>query len=318
MNILVLGARGFIGKHLCSALVAANHRVRGFDLQPANGNWPDIPGVEWTAGNLDHVSDVMTALDKIDLVFHLISTTIPQTSNENPLLDLQQNVGATLKLLELVIKQPRKPRFIFLSSGGTIYGIPHIIPIPEEHPTDPLSAYGIAKLAIEKYLALYGYLYKLDYSILRLANPYGEFQSHLSNQGVIAAFVHKALHHKPVEIWGDGSIVRDYLYIGDVISAMITLIDYNGPEKIFNIGGGKGHSILELLSVIKELFQHDIAYCHLESRACDVPINVLDIKRAASILGWKPTTPLHEGIKRVIDYQRSVDFSLNDNPSKNR
>lgn len=318
MNILVLGARGFIGKHLCSALVAANHMVRGFDLQPVNGNWPDIPGVEWMTGNLDNVSDIVAALDKIDLIFHLISTTIPQTSNENPLLDLQQNAGATLKLLELVIKQPNKPRFIFLSSGGTVYGIPYTIPIPEEHPTDPLSAYGIAKLAIEKYLALYGYLYKLDYSILRLANPYGEFQSHLSSQGVIAAFVHKALHHKPVQIWGDGSIVRDYLYIDDVISAMITLIDYDGSEKIFNIGGGKGHSILELLSVIKGLFQHDIAYYHLESRACDVPVNILDITRAASTLGWKPAISLHEGIKRVIDYQRLVDFSASDIPSKDK
>lgn len=306
MNILVLGARGFIGKHLCSALVAANYKVRGFDLQPVNAIWPEIHGVEWMAGNFENASDLAAALDKIDLVFHLISTTIPKTSNENPILDLQQNVVGTLNLLDLVIKQPQCPRLIFLSSGGTVYGIPYTIPISEEHPTNPLSAYGITKLAIEKYLALYAYLYKLDYRVLRLANPYGEFQSHLSGQGVIAAFVYKALQHQPVEIWGDGTIVRDYLYIGDVISAMISLISYDGSERIFNIGGGGGHSILELLSVIKGLLQYDIVSYHLSSRPCDVPVNVLDINRAISILGWKPTTPLHEGIKRVIDYQRIV------------
>ena len=306
MNILVLGARGFIGKHLCSALVAANYKVRGFDLQPVNAIWPEIHGVEWMAGNFENASDLAAALDKIDLVFHLISTTIPKTSNENPILDLQQNVVGTLNLLDLVIKQPQRPRLIFLSSGGTVYGIPYTIPISEEHPTNPLSAYGITKLAIEKYLALYAYLYKLDYRVLRLANPYGEFQSHLSGQGVIAAFVYKALQHQPVEIWGDGTIVRDYLYIGDVISAMISLISYDGSERIFNIGGGGGHSILELLSVIKGLLQYDIVSYHLSSRPCDVPVNVLDINRAISILGWKPTTPLHEGIKRVIDYQRIV------------
>lgn len=317
MNILVLGARGFIGKHLCSALVAANYKVRGFDLQPVNANWPDIHGVEWMAGNFENASNVAAALDKIDLVFHLISTTIPKTSNENPILDLQQNVVGTLNLLDLVIKQPQRPRLIFLSSGGTVYGVPYTIPISEEHPTNPLSAYGIAKLAIEKYLALYAYLYKLDYRVLRLANPYGEFQSHLSGQGVIAAFVHKALQHQPVEIWGDGTIVRDYLYIGDVISAMISLISYDGSERIFNIGGGRGHSILELLSVIKGLLQYDIVSYRLSSRPCDVPVNVLDINRATSILGWKPTTPLHEGIKRVIDYQRTANALSNDNLPNN-
>lgn len=303
MKILVLGARGFIGKHLCTALVAANHEVHGFDLPPIGGLWPDIGGVNWIAGQFENQADIISALDKVDLVFHLISTSIPQTSNVNPLLDLQQNVSSTLKLLDIVVAQSKMPRIIFLSSGGTVYGIPVTIPIPEGHPTDPLSAYGVAKLAIEKYLALYGYLHGLDYRILRLANPYGEYQSFTSGQGIIAAIIHKALSHEPVHIWGDGSVIRDYIYIGDVVSALMAMIDYAGPEKLFNIGGGKGYSILDLLQVVGDFLQRDIACEYFPGRTCDVPINVLEINRAKSLLGWSPVTSLQEGVARVIDYQ---------------
>jgi len=303
MKILVLGARGFIGKHLCTALVAANHEVHGFDLPPIGGLWPDISGVNWIAGQFENQADIISALDDIDLIFHMISTSIPQTSNVSPLLDLQQNVSSTLKLLDIIVAQSEMPRIIFLSSGGTVYGIPVTIPIPEGHPTDPLSAYGVAKLAIEKYLALYGYLHGLDYRILRLANPYGEYQSFASGQGVIAAIIHKALSREPVHIWGDGSVIRDYIYIGDVVSAMMAMIDYTGPEKLFNIGSGKGFSILDLLQVVRDLLQQDIACQYLSGRACDVPINILDINRAVSLLGWSPATSLTTGIARVIDYQ---------------
>ncbi|MBK7354014.1 MAG: NAD-dependent epimerase/dehydratase family protein [Nitrosomonas sp.] len=303
MKILVLGARGFIGKHLCTALVTANYEVYGFDLPPINGCWPDIAGVNWIAGQFENQADIISALDGIDLVFHMISTSIPKTSNENPLIDLQQNVSNTLKLLDIIIAQPKMPSIIFLSSGGTVYGIPFTIPIPEGHSTDPLSAYGIAKLTIEKYLALYGYLHGLDYRILRLANPYGEYQSFTSGQGIIAAIIHKALNHESLHIWGDGSVIRDYIYIGDVVSAMIAMIEYNGPEKLFNIGSGKGYSILDLLQTVRDLLQRDITCQYFPSRICDVPINVLDINRAVSVLRWNPTISLKEGMGRVIDFQ---------------
>jgi len=306
MNVLVLGGAGFIGRHLCAALVTAGHQVCGFDRQPADGTWPAIAGVNWLAGNVASGTDRAAALEGADIVFHLISASIPKTSNENPLRDLQDNVAVTLELLDAMVALPRLPKLVFISSGGTVYGIPRTIPIPEHHPTDPLCAYGVGKLAIEKYLALYQRLYGLDYRILRLANPYGEHQSVSTGQGAISIFLHKALHNQPLEIWGDGSVIRDYLYVGDAIAAMLAVIGYNGSERIFNIGSGIGHSLNDLIDLIRELFGRDIPYRYLSARAGDVPVNILDTSRALIELGWQPVTPLPAGMARLMDFLRST------------
>lgn len=301
MNTLVLGGAGFVGRHLCAALVAAGHQVCGFDRYPADGNWPEVGGVNWQVGDFSQKTDIIAALEDVEVVFHLISTSIPKTSNEDPCSDLQNNVGATLGLLDAVVSLPRRPKIVFISSGGTVYGIPRTIPIPENHPTDPLCAYGIGKLAIEKYLALYHRLHGLEYRILRLANPYGEHQLIHAAQGVIPVFLNKALHNEPLEIWGDGSVIRDYLYIGDVIDAIMTATSYDGPDRVFNIGSGSGHSLNDLIELIRELLGRDIPCRYLPARACDVPVNILDISRARTELGWRAGTPLLAGMARVLE-----------------
>lgn len=301
MKILVLGGAGFVGRHLCAALVAAGHQVCGFDKNPAAGNWPAIYGVNWLAGDFCHKSAIEAALEGVEVVFHLISTSIPKTSNEDPAGDLLANVGSTLGLLDAIVTLQNRPKLIFISSGGTVYGVPRTIPIPEHHPTEPLCAYGIGKLAIEKYLALYHRLHGLDYRVLRLANPYGEHQLVHAAQGVIPVFLHKALHNEPLEIWGDGSVVRDYLYIGDATRAMIAAMSYDGSERIFNVGSGVGHSLNDLIDLISELVGRDLPCRYLPARACDVPINILDISRAKTELGWHQTTPLRIGMSTVLN-----------------
>ncbi|MBC7962539.1 MAG: NAD-dependent epimerase/dehydratase family protein [Steroidobacteraceae bacterium] len=308
MNILILGGAGFIGRHLCAGLTATGHCVTAFDLLPSGGriDWPDIPGICWHAGDFTNASDIASALKGTDLVIHLVSTTLPKNSNDNPLYDLHGNVGGSLQLLDIMIRQPSPPRIIFLSSGGTVYGIPHLIPIPEDHSTNPLCAYGIGKLAIEKYLALYQRLHGLDYRVLRLANPYGEQQSFRSGQGVIPAFLWKAIHREPFEIWGNGTVVRDYLYIDDVIGAIMATMEYNGPERLFNIGSGSGHSLNDLISLIRELLGKDIPCRYLPARDCDVPINILDIRLALNKLNWFPTVKLQDGMHKMLMHMTHV------------
>jgi len=307
LNCLVLGGAGFIGRHLCRSLIAAGHVVKACDLPPVGGvGWPGIDGVNWQAGDFANAEFLAENLIDTEVVFHLVSTTIPKTSNDDPHADLQKNVAATLRLLDAVIRHPRPPRVIFVSSGGTVYGIPKTIPIPEEHPTDPLCAYGVGKLAIEKYLALYGHLHRLDYRILRMANPYGPEQPLSRGQGVIPVFISRALQHEPLEIWGDGSVVRDYFHIDDLCAALLATIDYQGSERIFNIGSGSGCSLIELIDIIRELLQHDVAVRFLPARACDVPVNILDISRARTHLGWWPRIPLKEGIGSVLTRLRTL------------
>lgn len=301
MNILVLGGAGFIGRHLCAALAAAGNRVCAFDRPPAHGIWPDIAGVRWLAGDFADQAAFAAVPAEADIVVHLISSSIPATSNVTPLCDLQHNVVATLGLLDTIVSRPRRPTVIFLSSGGTVYGIPRTIPIPEEHPTDPLCAYGIGKLAIEKYLALYQRLHGLEYRVLRPANPYGAYQSIHSGQGVIPAFLHKALRNEPLEIWGDGSVIRDYFHISDLVAAIIAAVEYRGGERIFNIGSGSGHSLNDLLGMIRELLGRDVACRYLPARACDVPVNILDTSRARTELGWQPLVPLSAGMARMLE-----------------
>ncbi len=302
MKVLVFGGTGFIGRNLCESLVLQGHGVRAFSLKPKSGRWPDIEGVAWTEGDFTCQSDVCEALHDVDVVFHLVSTTLPHTSNENPVKDLQDNVESTLRMMDCIVRMKERPKIIFVSSGGTVYGIPKLIPIPEDHPTDPICAYGVGKLAIEKYLYLYNKLHGLDYRILRLANPYGEHQPLFSGQGVIPVFLRKALSGEDLEIWGDGTVVRDYIYIGDAISAVSMVLKYEGDERIFNIGSGNGFSINDIIGFIETILERKISCRYFPSRVFDVPSNVLDIRRAQAHFGWKPQISLLDGLGRMADY----------------
>jgi UDP-glucose 4-epimerase len=194
---------------------------------------------------------------------------------------------------------------IFASSGGTVYGVPQFTPIREDHPTEPISAYGISRLAIEKYLSLYKYLHNLDYMILRIANPYGRYQVPTKKQGVIAAMMINVLNGAPLEFWGTGAAIRDFIHIDDVVEAMIASIVYDGPNRVFNVGSGVGRSIDEVVTDIERMFPNTKAHrVYREARPADVPINVLDIGLIKREMNWFPKVDWQAGLEDTSDWLR--------------
>lgn len=302
MRCLLLGGRGFIGRRLMVELVRQGHQVRVFDRPDplAEAELREC-GVEFVGGDFLNQIELRRALDGCAVVFHLLATTLPKSSNDDPRNDAATNTLGTLGLLDL-LKDTRGIRVVFASSGGTIYGIPHTLPITESHPTDPLCAYGISKLSIEKYHELYARLHGLDYRVLRIANLYGEGQSPFRGQGAIAVFAYKALRAEPIEIWGDGSTVRDYLHIDDVVQAFMAAMSYAGTERIFNIGSSRGHSLNELLEALETTLQRRVERIYRAARGFDVGANVLDCSRARTALGWEPQVSLSVGIERTIQW----------------
>jgi UDP-glucose 4-epimerase len=297
---LVLGSAGFIGRHVSRALVRDGWRVRGFDRRPA-GAWPGSEAIECRHGDFDDKRAVAAALEHCDTVFHLISTTLPETSNHSFDYDLASNVAPTLRFLDLAVRQGVR-RVVFASSGGTVYGTPDVLPIPETHATEPRCAYGVHKLTIEKYLALYRVHAGLDYRVLRIANAFGEGQPLGRNQGAVVTFLDNAMRDEPLVIWGDGTTVRDYVHVEDVARAFSRAGEDTSPHTVFNIGTGTGVSLLRLVEVIESMLGRPVARRHVPCRRFDVGENVLDISRAAASLCWQPEISFTEGVRRTLTW----------------
>jgi UDP-glucose 4-epimerase len=304
MKCLVLGGGGFIGSHVVDALLERGHRVRVFERPRVPQYRPcDGESLEWLEGDFQNSAIVSDAVRGVDAIVHLVSTTLPKTSNDDPEFDVQSNVIGTLRLLRFAVEAGVR-KVVFISSGGTVYGVPVTIPIPETHPTEPRVSYAIGKLAVEKYLAVFEQQHGLGYAVLRVANPYGPRQRVDMAQGAVAVFVDAALSQRSVEIWGDGSVVRDYVHVADVARAFVLALEYGGSERIFNIGSGQGHSLNDLLNVIERAVGHPVPRRFLPARAIDVPSNVLDIARARRELGWAPQVGLDEGVARTVEWLR--------------
>jgi UDP-glucose 4-epimerase len=304
VSCLVLGGGGFIGTHLWQALLRQGAQVSGFGRSRTDPR--ALAGVVWTSGEFADRTALARAVEGCEVVFHLLGGSIPDSSNRDPLGDLLSSAVPSLQLLE-ICRASMVRKVLFVSSGGTVYGIPRTIPIPESAPTDPISAYGISKLAVEKYLALYHYLYGCDYSVLRVANTFGPYQSPHRRQGLIAAFMHRIARGQPVEIWGDGRVVRDFIYIDDVVDAILAAAAHDGPHHVFNVGAGVGRSVLEVVTDIADVLgRPDVIPIHKPGRATDVPVNVLDIALIRRELGWSPHTDWRNGLQQTADWIRII------------
>jgi len=293
VKALVLGGNGFIGSHVVDALLAEGHSVRVFDRAPEKFRSP-LQKVDYRLSALDDTPALSEALEDIDVVYHLISTTVPSTSNKDPIYDIESNLKGTVRLLNLM-RDSGVRRIIYLSSGGTVYGVPEVSPIPETHPLRPICSYGVVKVAIENYLQMYQALYGIDAVILRASNPYGERQGHAGVQGVIGTFMGKIKAGQDIEIWGDGSVVRDYIYVKDL--AELCVCAGNSAETgIFNAGAGEGQSVRQVFDAVIQAANVSIEPTFKVGRAYDVPEVVLNIKKSEAAFNWRPLTCFGEGL----------------------
>lgn len=303
MKCVILGGGGFIGSAIADRLLKDDHELRIFErprVEPYR-KFTENEGVEWVTGDIQSTHDVGEAIDGADVVLHLVSTTLPKNSNDDPIYDVQSNLVATLQVLNaMVARNVRK--IVFISSGGTVYGIPKYLPIDEQHPTDPLVSYGIIKLAIEKYLHMFEYMHDFKATILRVANPYGERQRIETAQGVVGVFLYRALNDMPIDIWGDGNITRDYIHVSDVAEAFVRAVEYFGPKSVFNISSGVGTSLNELIAMLEDVFGKSIERRYHPGRPFDVPVSVLSNELAREELKWAPFTSIRDGIAHTAKW----------------
>ncbi len=302
-RVAVLGGCGFMGSHLCRALIAAGRPVRIFDKVYAERKLiKDIADrVEIVEGDISRPEDVLAALEEVETVVNLVHTTVPGSSMNDPAYDVESNVVASVRWLSQ-LSRTKVRRLIFISSGGTIYGLPQSDLIDERHPTDPISSYGVTKLAIEKYIALYCALSEVEHFILRPSNVYGDGQRLHIGQGVIGVLADRALRGERLEVWGTGESLRDYLHVEDFVAAVLLLIDYVGTQRVFNVGSDKGRSVLDILAILRRLLARLPEVRHTSARGFDVPVNVLDSSLLRRETGWEARVELEEGVARVVDW----------------
>lgn len=296
MKALVIGGCGFIGSHVVDALLARGHSVRVFDRQFERFRQP-LQTVEYTIGNFADQMAVAEALSGIDTVLHLVSTTVPGTGNLSPATDVRDNLIGTIQLLDLMV-DTKVRRLVFLSSGGTVYGILDASSVTENHPLRPINSYGIVKVAIEHYLGMYRRVHGLESLIVRASNPYGPRQAHSGVQGVISTFLHRVHEGVPIEIWGDGSVVRDYLHVAD-LAAFCAIAAEGAGSGPFNVGSGEGTSLNEIIEIVRSVTGLDVSPTYKPGRPVDVPRSVLDITRAKTEFEWRPTVSLEQGVAQT-------------------
>lgn len=303
MKVLVIGGCGFIGSHVVDRLLAQGFRVRVFDRQ-AERFRPPLDGVEYQFGNFNDRMAVIAALSGVDAVMHLVSTTFPGTADLDPRTDVLDNLGGTLSLLDAMVGLGLS-RIVFLSSGGTVYGPPDILPIPESHPLRPINSYGVVKCAIEHYLDMYRRTRGLSPVAIRASNPYGPRQGHAGVQGVISTFLNRTLAGDPIEIWGDGSVVRDYLHVTDL--AELCVLALSGDRTgACNAGSGIGTSLNTIIDTIGAVTGTSLDPVYKPGRAIDVQHSVLDVSRAAADFGWSCKVSLHDGIADTYAWMRQI------------
>jgi UDP-glucose 4-epimerase len=297
MKSLVTGASGFLGRNLVAALIRSGEAVVA--LGRARHAVSPPAGVIWVEADVNAFDDWRAALEEVSTIYHLAWSSLPHSANAAPSQDASTNIVGTLRLLEALRSRPGT-RFVFPSSGGTVYGPLDVVPVPEEHPTKPLTAYGISKLAVENYLNFFGDTHGLVPVSLRISNLFGPGQAFGRGFGAIATLSAFALRGEPIVIYGDGKTVRDYIFVTDLVDAILKAGQSGATSRVLNIGTGEGRSLNDIIDVVARHVDRPLQVNYIDRRAFDVPVSILKIDRARAELGWSPIVAFEDGIAQTI------------------
>ncbi len=299
MKVLVMGGCGFIGSHVVDVLLNEGHDVRIFDKSEESFRLA-LPNVDYFFGDFTDPSAFRASLEGVDAVFHFISTTFPSTASQDPQRDVRENLIGTQQLVEEMLEAGVR-RLLFLSSGGTVYGLTQTVPITERHPLRPINAYGITKTAIEHTLEMYRRTQGLSPVIIRAANPFGPRQSHTGVQGVVATFMNRIANGEPIDIWGDGTVVRDYIFVRD-LAKLCVLAGTTDREGTYNAGSGRGTSLLELIAALEQVSGRKFNRNFKPAPSTDVPVSILDCSAAKQDFGWSAEEDLVTGLQATWEW----------------
>lgn len=293
-KVLIIGGNGFIGSNLAGYLADRGMDVYSFDMV-----YPQKPNEKITYIQGDFFDDniLKKIIEGMNVIYHAISTINPGNSNEKYMMGYSRDFIQTVKLCSMI--QNTDTKMIFLSSGGTVYGRQKKQPIQESAVAMPINHYGNVKLCIENTLRIFDIQAHAKMLIARISNPYGPGQDFRKGVGFIDAVIKKALAKETVEIWGDGNIIRDYIYIDDVIRMLYDLSKYEGDEVIFNISSGKGVSQNEIVKIVEKI-NGSLNYIYKESRSVDVESIILDNTKINSISSGN-LIDIEQGIKRYYN-----------------
>ena len=304
MRALVTGGAGFIGSNLVDALVGRGDDVVVLD-DLSTGRRENLgDGSELRAGDVTDLQAVATAAAGCEVVFHLAAQIDVRASVADPARDLAINAGGTLSVLSAA-KEAGVRRVVYASTGGAIYGDAGTIPTPEDAPARPLAPYGQSKLSGEGYCRLFSELYGLPATSLRFANVYGPRQDPLGEGGVIAIFCGRALAGEDPAIYGDGEQTRDFVYVGDVVDALLLAAE-SGPPGPFNIGTGAETTVNDLARRVSLVAERPFVPRHEPARPGEVERSCLDPARAERELGWRAQVSLDEGLRRTLAWAASA------------
>ena len=296
MNTLVIGGAGFIGTHLVSKLLATGRKVTVLDRR--TDALPEYPkGADYVAGDFGQCEMIRKLLCGHEEVIHLAYASVPKTSFENPFSDLLENLPPTLQLFAEVAASGRK--LVFVSSGGTVYGEADKLPIREDHPTKPISPYGVTKLTLESYAHLYAVTHGLKFICVRPANAFGPGQKPFTGQGFIANAMTSMMQGQPVTVFGQRGTVRDYLYVSDLAAGIVSALEKGSFFYFYNLGSGVGRSNMDVIETILPLMKglaDEVHIEHLPERPFDVRANILDSGKLRKDTGWRPKMAFDEGL----------------------